>query len=86
VNHLHRTRLDLGSLMAQAEILRLEAVSGRRLELTRMAADPDAVDAAEQLEQRYATDPDYVYWPFSGEYWRDELGYYRPAVEGRCTH
>lgn len=86
VNDLHRVHQNLGSLMAQAELLRLEAVSGQRLELTRMAADPDAVDVAEQLEKRYATDPEYVYWPFSGEYWQDELGYYRPVVEARCTH
>ncbi len=85
VNELHGTRRELASLMGQAELLRLEAVSGQRIELTRMAADPDAVDVAEHLEQRYATDPQYVYWPFSGEYWQDELGYYRPVVEGRCT-
>jgi hypothetical protein len=23
-------------------------------------------------------------WPFDGEYWRDELGYYRQVVVNRC--
>jgi hypothetical protein len=25
-----------------------------------------------------------VLWPFNGEYWRDELGFYRQVVESAC--
>ena len=24
-------------------------------------------------------------WPFTGEYWRDELGYYRVKILSKCT-
>jgi tetratricopeptide (TPR) repeat protein len=29
-------------------------------------------------------DEEHVIWPFDGEYWRDELGYYRQVVESAC--
>ncbi len=29
-------------------------------------------------------DDEHQYWPFSGEYWRDELGYYRFRLRNRC--
>lgn len=32
----------------------------------------------------YATDEEHVYWPFTGEYWRDELGYYLYTVKSEC--
>ena len=27
---------------------------------------------------------DLAIWPFDGEYWRDELGYYRQVVHSSC--
>lgn len=29
-------------------------------------------------------DDEHILWPFDGEYWRDELGYYRQVVKTRC--
>jgi len=29
-------------------------------------------------------DEEHVIWPFNGEYWRDELGFYRQVVESAC--
>jgi tetratricopeptide (TPR) repeat protein len=29
-------------------------------------------------------DDEHQYWPFTGEYWRDELGYYRYRLLNRC--
>jgi hypothetical protein len=29
-------------------------------------------------------DEEHVIWPFSGEYWRDELGFYRQVVNSAC--
>jgi tetratricopeptide (TPR) repeat protein len=29
-------------------------------------------------------DPEHILWPFNGEYWRDELGFYRQVVESAC--
>jgi TolA-binding protein len=29
-------------------------------------------------------DDEHVIWPFNGEYWRDELGYYRVKIRNKC--
>ena len=29
-------------------------------------------------------DEEHVLWPFDGEYWRDELGFYRQVVMSTC--
>ena len=31
-------------------------------------------------------DDEHEFWPFMGEYWRDELGYYRYKLLNRCEH
>ncbi len=33
---------------------------------------------------RVSPDDEHVIWPFNGEYWRDELGYYRQVVNSQC--
>ncbi len=33
----------------------------------------------------YATDDEHLYWPFTGEYWRDELGYYLYTIKSECS-
>ena len=29
-------------------------------------------------------DEEHVIWPFDGEYWRDEQGFYRQVIESAC--
>jgi hypothetical protein len=29
-------------------------------------------------------DEEHVLWPFDGEFWRDELGFYRQVVQSAC--
>jgi hypothetical protein len=29
-------------------------------------------------------DEEHVIWPFNGEYWRDELGFYRQTITSKC--
>lgn len=31
-------------------------------------------------------DDEHEFWPFTGEYWRDELGYYRYKLLNKCVH
>lgn len=33
---------------------------------------------------KVSTHEDFVFWPFQGEYWVDELGYYRYRLKGEC--
>jgi hypothetical protein len=32
----------------------------------------------------FATAVDFIYWPFNGEFWQDELGYYQYTEQGSC--
>ena len=31
------------------------------------------------------SDDEHILWPFDGEHWRDELGFYRQAVKSNCS-
>jgi tetratricopeptide (TPR) repeat protein len=35
--------------------------------------------------QKVRVDDEHVIWPFTGEYWKDELGYYRFQVRNKCA-
>jgi len=34
--------------------------------------------------EEFRGDDEHVVWPFTGEYWRDELGYYRVRIGNKC--
>jgi hypothetical protein len=42
------------------------------------------VTAAESKANIVKPDEEHVIWPFNGEYWRDELGYYRQTITSKC--
>lgn len=42
------------------------------------------VSAAESKANIVKPDEEHVIWPFNGEYWRDELGFYRQTITSRC--
>jgi len=42
------------------------------------------VTAAESKANIVKPDEEHVIWPFRGEYWRDELGFYRQTITSKC--
>jgi len=42
------------------------------------------VTAAESKANIVKPDEEHVTWPFNGEYWRDELGFYRQTIVSKC--
>ncbi len=42
------------------------------------------VTAAESKANIVKPDEEHVIWPFDGEYWRDELGFYRQTITSKC--
>jgi hypothetical protein len=40
--------------------------------------------AGESTGGKVYVSPEHNVWPFNGEYWRDELGYYRQQVTYKC--
>ncbi len=72
-------------LLGQSEIIRFEVVSAQRADYTYRMTNPDMNDGFQGLELDFATSVDFIYWPFNGEFWQDELGYYRYTEQGSCN-
>jgi tetratricopeptide (TPR) repeat protein len=74
----------LGDLIGQAQIIKFEVVDARRADYTYRLANPDLQDTSRGQNLDFATSSRFIYWPFNGEFWQDELGYYRYTEQGSC--
>ena len=76
-------------LAAQDDAL---ARSGHEIEILKaLRGELDMEIAAEQEvagpsveDARIKSDAEHQLWPFEGEYWRDELGFYRQPIASQC--
>jgi tetratricopeptide (TPR) repeat protein len=73
----------LADLLIQSEVVRFEVVDAQRQDYEFKMQNPD-VAAGDEARVDFATDPKRIYWPFNGEFWRDELGFYKYAEHGAC--
>jgi TolA-binding protein len=76
---------NLGDLMGQSEIIRFEVVDAQRADYEYKASTIEVESAAEKKVD-FATSKEIIYWPFNGEFWQDELGYYRYTEESQCRY
>ncbi len=79
---LKMIKTQIGKLIIQARFIKLETLKAQKEELLRYAEG----GGIEQEETPYTivTAQNFIYWPFQGEYWRDEVGYYRQFIQGEC--
>jgi len=84
LQEMDRVRAHLGDLLSQSEIIRFEVVSAQRADYAYKMSNPDLLSSFQGLELDFATSVDFIYWPFNGEFWQDELGYYRYTEQGSC--
>lgn len=75
----------LGSLLTQSEIIRFEVISAQRVDYDYKMSNVDLVDTQDEALVDFATSVDFIYWPFNGEFWEDELGYYIYTEQGSCN-
>lgn len=75
---------ELDEHLRNGEKILIDITAAQRNEL-------DQAIAANQVSQQEAKifgivkpDDEHMLWPFDGEYWRDELGFYRQVVESAC--
>jgi hypothetical protein len=68
---------DLKSLLAQALRIKLEVTAAERSVLEKKMRNEAAEDALVPAQARTVVGDEHVYWPYEGEYWRDELGTYQ---------
>jgi hypothetical protein len=75
----HVTELD-----AQKRIIAFETTKGEK-EFLEQNVNVHARLLAQQLARPGMPASGHEYWPFDGEYWPDEIGYYRYTIKNACS-
>jgi tetratricopeptide (TPR) repeat protein len=83
-----RARDEIRDLLRQADVILFEVENAEkdRLEeelLREQELPPDTV-VGEKLRKKIEVPKGWTYWPFDGEFWRDELGYYEYQIRSDC--
>lgn len=74
---------ELQDLMNQVDTVELEIATFTRGQLDQ-EMQQQMTEAARQGGGDVEVDEEHQLWPFNGEYWRDELGFYRQQVTNQC--
>lgn len=74
---------ELQALMNQIDAIDLELATYERGQLSAEVQEQQRA-AARSKGGNVEVDEEHQVWPFRGEYWRDELGFYRQQVTNQC--
>lgn len=74
----------LGGLLGQSQIINFEKTDAIRGDYQYKLTSQDVQDTSKEFQIDFATSPDRIFWPFNGEFWQDELGYYWYTEQGNC--
>ena len=74
----------LGGLIGQSQIIQFEKKDAVRADYQYKLTSQDVQDTSKEFQIDFATSPDRIFWPFNGEFWSDELGYYWYTEQGSC--
>lgn len=74
---------ELNELMTQVDTVELEIATFQRGQLD-AEAQQQMTELARSGGLQVTVDEEHQMWPFDGEYWRDELGFYRQQVTSQC--
>lgn len=78
---------EFQSFATQSEFLKYEILNGKRIALKKKISEnePETETQIDQnLSRDYYVQNGYQFWPFEGEYWRDEIGNYQYVGVQRC--
>jgi outer membrane protein assembly factor BamD (BamD/ComL family) len=74
---------ELNELMNQVDTVELEIATYMRGQLSQ-EMQQQQTEVARSGGLDVEVDEEHQMWPFDGEYWRDELGFYRQQVTSQC--
>jgi outer membrane protein assembly factor BamD (BamD/ComL family) len=74
---------EMQDLSNQIDTVEIEVLNYERGQLDR-ELQAQLTAASESTGGNVFVSPEHNVWPFRGEYWRDELGYYRQQVTYKC--
>lgn len=75
---------QMSDLIGQAQIIQFEVVDARRADYTYSMQNIDLKDTSKSQDIDFATSPRFIFWPFNGEFWKDELGWYHYTEQAKC--
>jgi len=75
---------ELVDLLNQATRIQIEILNAMRGQLNAEIANEQSLTAQAVEAIEVEADEEHVLWPFEGEFWRDELGYYRQPIGSQC--
>jgi hypothetical protein len=75
---------QLRTMRAYGLRIKFETVSTEKEFLEQKLAQGGEKATVKEYTLKYAVPDDYLYWPFDGEYWRDELGTVQYTVTKGC--
>jgi tetratricopeptide (TPR) repeat protein len=79
-----RLLAEIHDFLNQGTRVEIEILKALRGELDIEIAAEQEVTGPTIEEQKIKSDAEHQLWPFEGEFWRDELGYYRQPITNRC--
>jgi tetratricopeptide (TPR) repeat protein len=79
-----RLLAEIHDFLNQGTRVEIEILKALRGELDMELAAQAEVTGPTVEEANISSDSEHQLWPFKGEYWRDELGYYRQPITNRC--
>jgi tetratricopeptide (TPR) repeat protein len=85
-NRLQRLSSEIQDLTKQAIKIEYETLNGLKGALTAGIAGEQSASINPNAKNynNIVIDDEHQQWPFKGEYWKDELGYYRFKVANKC--
>jgi septum formation topological specificity factor MinE len=82
---LERLAGEIQELIKQAIKVEYETLQGQKGALeSSIKGEQAAISGTAKKFVNLSSDDEHLYWRFNGEYWKDELGYYRFRVVNRC--
>lgn len=81
-----RLLMELAALIKRVIKIEYEILQGQKGQLEReIVQEQQILDSGKSVDMaNIRVDDEHQYWPFSGEYWKDELGYYRVKLRNKC--
>ena len=78
-----RNLADLNEQLRNGQKILIDITAAQRNQLDQ-AIQGAQVTVEESKANIVKPDEEHVIWPFNGEYWRDELGFYRQTITSKC--
>ncbi len=78
-----RNLAELNEHLRDSAKILIDITAAQRNQLDQ-AIQGSQVSVQESQRNIVKADDEHVIWPFDGEYWRDELGFYRQTITSKC--